>query len=347
MAYKHTVADLKLTTLQNVSGMCQDSQAFLNVVNEIQRRLMRRGNWWDTAYLIRLCVSAGCVVWPRYVGTILGARMCDGSVGEIKNRWYSILGGARSLNAAGYGMDLIFEDANPRPTYRDVIPGTQGKRIRYYITKRPDVGKTIKLFGKQYGGQPLQERDADGNWTDGITLTAEADPSLPGSAAESTVYVSSITSVTRDATQGMAYLYELEDDSATLRDLAAYEPSETNPRYRASVIRNLCSGYRCSTTITASGTDYTQCNTSIEALVKLEHFDVTTENDFLLIDNFDAFKLGFQAVKLEEANDDKAAEVKWMKAIRELNFEDRDKNPSAQTTVRVGVANGTMIYNPI
>jgi len=341
MAYKYKVSDLKNSTIKQIAGVCLDSQSFLDTVNEVQRRLMRRGNFFDIEQLIRLCVHDACITWPRYVGTVLGARLCDGSVAEIKNKWYSILGGARGLNEAGHGYDLVLEDSNPRPIYRQVRTGTVGKKIRYYIRYQNDVGKTIKIYGKQYGGQPLQELDSTGAYVDGITLTATST-----TPAESDLYVTEITSVVREATQGMAFLYEYDDVTGSLRDLAMYEPNETNPRYRSSVIRNFCCAPGCNETVTVSGTDYTRRQVHIEAIVKLEHFDVTNDNDFLLIDNFEAFKFGFQAVKLEEANDDERAEVKFLKAVRELNFEDRDKNPAAQTAVRMSVVGGTCIHSP-
>lgn len=351
MAYKFTVANLKQSTIKTIAGVCLDSQEFLDVVNEVQRRLLRRGNWFDTEWLIRICVDNGCVTWPRYVGTVLGAKLCDGGISSPKNKWYSIIGGARSLNSPIYGFDLIMKDGNTQPTYKLVIPGDSGKIIRYYVVKREDIGKTLTIYGTRIGGQPLQHKNDDDEWVDGVVITTEIqlDGSGYGIAEDESgnpIYVASISAVVREATQGMSYLYEYDATADTLRDLAVYEPNETNPRYRTSKLENFCCAPSCQVTTTVSGTDYVTNQVNIDALIKLQHFDVTNENDFLLIDNFEAFKFGFQAVKLEEANDDKSAEVKMMKAIRELNFDDRDKNPSAQTAVAVSVAGSCPVYSP-
>lgn len=350
MALRYQLADLKRSTIRNISGACQDSQQFLDIVNEVQRRLMRRGGWYDTEWLVRLCLYNGCVTWPRYVGTLLGARMCDGRAGEIKNNWYSIIGGARSMQQTGGswglwgldpgGGDLVFEDAGTAPCYNQ-ISGSTGKLIRYYVKYQNDIGKKITLYGKAYGGQPLQHKDANGDWVDGLILTAAAP------FVTSAVSVTQIDAVIREATQGFAYLYEYDVDTDKLRDLAVYEPNETNPRYRRSAIRNYCDATGCNQTTTVSGTDYTQKRVQVEALVKLENFGLVNDNDFLPIDNFEAYKHGYQAVKLQEANDLKTAEAHWLLAVRELNFELRTQNPESQTPVAVNIVNGCSISNPI
>lgn len=352
MAFRYQVRDLKRQTIRNIAGVCLDSTEFFETLNEVQRRLLNRGRWDDMTWLVRICVYDRCITWPRCVGTVLGAKFCDGRMGEIKNNWYSIIGGSTSLNAStgssflpnsavGTFGDLVLEDAGRSPIYNQVRPGDTGKLIRYYVTWRNDIGKTITIYGKKFGGQPLQHLDADGNWVDGIVLTAAAP------FATSSVYVTEIDSVVREATQGMAYLYEYDVSADELRDLAVYEPNETNPRYRKSIIRNFGDAPRCNETTTVGGTDYVRHKTSIEAMVKLEAQELSNDNDFLLIDNFDAYKIGFQAVKLEEANDDKSAEIKWLKAVRELNFDLRDKNPDFTTPVLVNVVNGAPVSSPI
>jgi len=67
--------------------------------------------------------------------------------------------------------------------------------------------------------------------------------------------------------------------------------------------------------------------------------------DFLAISNFRALKLGIQAVKLEEANDDAAAQVKWLLAVKELNLEHDDEQPKKQEPIRINL--GRVLTNPI
>lgn len=359
MAYKLQVTDLKRSTVRNIAGICVDSPGFLELANEVQRRILRRGGWFDTEWLVKLCFTNGCVVWPRYVSAILGARGCNGNLTDAKNRWYSILGGATGLNrSGGYGYggigsyggwdgpytgwgDVVLADNGTAATYNQ-ISGNTGKLLRYYTTYRADVGKTITIYGKKYGGQPLQHYNATtGAYEDGLVLTA----AVP--FGTSSVLVTQIDSVVREATQGNSWLYEYDSNTDLLRDLALYEPNETNPRYRASKVMNWCGLSGCAKTTTVDDVDYQTKQASLECLVKLAHFDLVNDNDFLLIDNLDAFKFGFQAVKLEEMNDEQGAEIKWMKAVRELNLELREKNPDGQIPVYVNVVNGHEICSLI
>lgn len=354
MAYKLTLESLKRSTVRTIAGVCADSPQFVDLANEVQRRLLRRGGWFDTEWLVKLCVTNGCLVWPRYVSAILAARMCDGNTANIKNKWYDIIGGALALgnnsNRSGYGGwdsidyggwgDVVLADNGTKPTYNN-ISGNTGRLLRYYVKYQNDIGKTITIFGRKLGGEPLQHLDTNGNWVDGLVLTAAAP------FATSSVLVTQIDAVIREATQGQCRLYEYDSINDTLRDLALYDPNETNPRYRASKVLNWCALPGCTKTTTVDEVEYQTKQIPLEVLVKLEHFDLVNDNDFLLIDNLDAFKAGFQAVKLEEMNDEQGAEIKWAKAVRELNLELREKNPDSQIPVMVNVVGGGCIYNPI
>ena len=82
-------------------------------------------------------------------------------------------------------------------------------------------------------------------------------------------------------------------------------------------------------------------------LLLLFNFYFLSIQFFLLIDNFDALKFMIQAITAEAANDDQTAEIKISKAIRELNFELRDKNADDQMPVRVNSVIGRKIKNPL
>ena len=56
--------------LLSVASACADTPRFAYLVNATVRRLMRRGDWLGTVTPIQVCVRNGCVVFPRYVGTI-------------------------------------------------------------------------------------------------------------------------------------------------------------------------------------------------------------------------------------------------------------------------------------
>jgi hypothetical protein len=339
MPYQYQLIDAKNSgALRNIAGVAVASPAFIDLVNEAQRRLMRRGNFYGMEQVIRICTSGCYIVWPKYVGTVMAVRFCHqhGIPPLMQNNWYSFIGSnagsfsgyhgtAGSYGTHGFTSQIVIEDAGTVPTQNDIVD-TTGKQIRYQVVQANDLGKTITLYGKQYGAQPLQEL-VSGVWQNGVTLTA-ATP-----YAATTQLVTQIESVTRQATQGMAYLFEYDPTTTALRNLATYEPNETNPRYRRSKVFGMPCG-----TADANGIKWRQ----LEALVKLEFVPVSNDRDFLLIDNFDAIKFMIQAIKFEEANDDQNAEIKITKAIRELNMESSDKNPDEQTAIRVSLTGSTL-----
>lgn len=228
---------------------------------------------------------------------------------------------------------MVVRDDGTRACFSE-ISGTSGKYLRLHISKHDDIGKTLRVFGTQYGGQPLQEQNSAGDWVMGITITAtQLDTTT-------SILVTKITSIIKEETQGRMWLYSVDPSSGDLEMLGQYEHDETNPAYRCSVIQNF-----------GNVPYFTDANgrrmRSVEALFKAEWIPVREDTDFSLLDNEDAIKLGFQAWRLEEANDDAGAEIKWAKAIRELNFSIRDREPSMSTTIRVNsISSNYPICNP-
>ena len=353
MSLQFQLSDLKADQgIRAVSGVCNDSAKFISQINTATRQLMKRGSWYGTEILMKLCVYGCWVTFPRHVGTVLGARTCQGYA-EIHNHWYSIVGGRGCCGQFAANSPLI--DDGQAPVYNQVS-GTTGKQIAYHVVKNDDIGKTIKIYGLFYGGQPIQEKNAvTGVWEDGITITATAAGGTPGDVgtilpamtpavkADGTDLIAKITHVVREATSGMTYLYEYGPDADSvnaLRDLAVYEPNETNPMYRRMKIKNY-------TSIPGTTDAYGQSRKYIDCMVKLQFIPMVSDYDFLLIDDFDAIRYAIMAVKRDEAGEDETAEASWAKAIRELNFNDREKSPGNQVSVRVRtMGSNRIITNP-
>jgi hypothetical protein len=329
MPYTIQVQDVQNNVaIKKICGVRTDSPEFLALVNEVENSLMIRGGWFDLEQRIQFCLSSHYLVWPEFVGTVLAIRFCHGDVAVSRNGWYSFApraahgrrgyGWGDGFNGGGYGhrgheSDVVVENANSRPCYND-ISGGNGKQVRYSVPNADDIGKTITLYGKQYGGQPLQER-VNGSVVNGLTIAA-ANP-----FSSTTALVTEIQSIVREPTSGMGYLYEYDPVCGTLRDIAAFRPGETHPRYRCSRILNNRERAK-----DANGC----CWTQVEALIKLKFIELTNERDFIPVDNLRALKLGIQAVLLEEANEDEAAAEKWALAVHELNLESFDKSPDDQ-----------------
>lgn len=330
MAYTLQLSDVRSNLgIQSISGVCHDSAQFAEQVNTVTRRLMQRGEWHKTSVLMRLCFQGCRIVWPRQVGTILGAKFCCGGFMQIKNSWWAVAG----YGSDGWCGDAVMRDDNERPCQNEVT-GNTGKIIRLHIVNNKDIGKTLKIFGTRYGNQPLQQQLPDGNWEMGLTITAAQ------TDASTTVLVTRIDEVVKQNSQGRFFLYEVEPDTTMLL-LSTYEPGETNPSYRTSVIQNV-------NRIPGNADAYGRCIRQIEALVKLEFVPAKTDNDFVMLDNVDALELGIAGLRAERKNDDVLANIKYARAIQELNMELRNRNPSPQTVIRTNdLSQSYSLCNPI
>lgn len=315
MPFRNTLSEARDSELQDIAGTCSSSARFLSLVNQGQQELARRGNWFGTEWIARFCFPDRCLTWPRWVGTILGAKWCRSGWSPVENSWSSIIRRASCSDHGAWPVGV--RDGNTAPTLTPV-QNQLGSKIRYHIVKNADVGKTIRLHGTFIGGQPLQEQ-VDGIWRDGLTLTAAKPFAQTGDKL-----IRHITSIVRQATEGPAYLYELYDDTAgLLRMLNSFEPKETNPRYRTSLIDAHTGGCK---------DDYGRCITSIEAMVKLQYVPVADDRDFMFLDRevWRALKLAIQAIRFEDANDFGNANGMWQQAVQCLNLEDRNKSPLNQ-----------------
>jgi hypothetical protein len=153
--------------------------------------------------------------------------------------------------------------------------------------------------------------------------------------------VTNIDSVIKQPTQGNVTLYEYDPASDTRRLLAVYEPNDTNPRFRRSLVVNFNNHWGCNANNSTSP-KYHQ----LDVLVKLEFIPVVNPWDFLLIDDWDALTFAVQAIKAEEAGDLQTANGFLLRAIGELNMRDRDKMPTWETPVSVNPMMGRRITNP-
>ena len=335
-AYRKQLIDARSSiAIQNVAGKCSDTAQFADLVNRACSKLIKRGAWFGTEVIGRFCVYGCRVVWPRYVSTFLGARFCNAGEIEVKNNWYNILSWptCQGTNWGYGGGNITFSDGGLVPTFNE-ITGNTGKFLRYHVVKNTDYNKNITFFGKQFGGQPLQEK-VDGAWIPGLTLTS-AKP-----IAQTTTLVTKVNQVVREPTEGMTYVYQYDPVTTDLIMLAQYEPNETNPQYRSSIIN----GIRA---IPGNTDANGRCVREIEALVKLEFIPAVHDRDFLIIDDFEALALAIQSIKFAEANDPDNSQKYLALAIAELNFESKNKNPDQQFVTQVNVMGSRrIITNPI
>ena len=310
------LADVKASSAINIAGVSPNSSEFVRLINEATRRLMRRGDWEGLIQPIQVCITAGCVVWPRYVKAVRKLNLCKSGI-PINNVWYDFLPYNRGRMQDNFWYAWLDQPGHMTfkmrtPVFQD-IQG-DGRTVRAYTSTPLDNNRTIRIFGEDTNGQRLQTQGI-GGWKDGITLT------LQTPYVESTVQVRRIDRVIKDTTQGPVRLYAWNTATSLLEDLALYASDETNPSYERTQISltNCC------------------CDSqSVVALIKLAFVPVVNDDDWVLVDNLDAIKNMIRSIKCEEADDDPGKEKNEKAAIRELNLDISDQTMDEQIPVSFG-----------
>lgn len=303
---------------------CPSSDEFADYVNSATRMLMRRGDWWETAVPIFVCVTNGCIVWPRYVGQVRKLNICNQPV-MLRNLWYEFMVGVQSGCGAWrnwMGMECGMKQQGQSPVMQDILG--EGRTVRAYARCNADYGKTITIFGTDNNGQPLKHLDLSTNtWQAGQVLT------LNNTFASTTTFVRHIDYVTKDVTQCIVDVYGYDAVNDVLEDIAHYEGGETTPSYSKTKLDMAwpwtatgCSG---SSTPSCCGT-----RRGVLALVKLKFIPVVADSDLVLIPNIDALKSMFRSIRLREKGDLAGAVQYEMDAVRELNRELEDHSPDEQ-----------------
>lgn len=311
-----TLAEARLTRIPDVLLMCPDDVRFAGYLNEAVLRLLPRGQWRGTVVRYQACLTAGCLTWPRQIETIL-AWALGGGPGIIRSHWYEFLGFGPGLftscsNALGTSWSFGGEpcgsggqlvDRGLAVTFDDIC-GTN-KTIRAYVDYPADEGAVLLLQGW----------DTNGNWilTQGGDVNGEKlAMSLPW--AQSLKTWRALVGVQKPITQGPVRLYEYDTVTGSQRLLAVYEPDETLPEYRRSMIPSV----GCCPGATTTG----ECHQNVvTVLAKLKFVPVRAETDYLLIANTAALKDMCMSIKKREDNLIAEAAAYEQSAVAELERE--------------------------
>lgn len=309
--------------IKAVSKFCPDSAEFVALINQVTRKLARRGDWSGTVVPIFVCVRNGCVVWPRYVGRVRRINMCNQTV-PVRNMWYEFMEGVNGCHSSWkswMGGECQLLDQGQTSVLQDVMG--DGRTIRAYARCQADFGKTMRIFGTDNNGQQLITKNTDGTWSAGTPIT------LANPFGSTSVFVRHVDYVTRDATQCPVDVYAYNATTNVLEDLAHYEPSETTPSYQRTKLGgswpNSCS--------TSQSPGCCQARKGVLALVKLKFIPAIADTDLILIDNIDALVLEIQATKSREAGDLVSMAAFQRAAIEELNRDLEDNSPDDQFAV--------------
>lgn len=312
-----TFGDLQNGAVGRSSGMDVSGYDFLKYSNDAVRQLINRGNWWSSVMPMIGCVRSGVITWPRGVATILGLNLCDRQT-VLSNRWFQFMQPdsrhrhwAHDFTRAGWHGQLRVESTSTSPVFNPIM--AEGFTVRTFITDPADVGKTITFYGTDVNGQPIFSTRADGTIQEGVQVVL-ASPSV-----DTPVAIRHISRVVKDVTSRDILCYQFNVAQGFLLDLARYQPTETSPAYITTAVR----GHHCDQ----------GCNRQVEALVKMNFVPFQFADDLVQIDNEDAIRDMLLAIRKKEQGDIAGSVAYETSAIRELNFQMKNRFPDEQFIV--------------
>ena len=310
-------------TIRLVKGVCSEA-TLLAAANEAQEQLLNRavdpvGAWQR----MRVCVGAcNLLVWPRQVRHIKKVWFCN-QPGQIVPEWWESIGywqGGWGLAddelAAGY--TLI--DAGTRCSFDNVVStSTSTKKIQAVASNTLDNGKLITLRYIDGNGSRVYNSTTG---VEGETLTLTTTGVLTGSSGTTNsnglVYTGGLYHVVKAATIGPVRLYEFDAATATqTRLLAVYEPSETNPIYRASNLPWLTNMSACPD----DTSETCENNKTLTLAVKLQHIPFAVDNDPVIIGNASALKWQVKSNDMAEKHEAQLAQYYAGLAAQEVDGE--------------------------
>lgn len=304
MSTRLRLSDCK-TDIARVLGFCDSDSRVVSYLNEAQRRLMPKGKWVGTVVRYRICVSNSCLTWPRQIETIEAFALCD-TPGMLRNMWFEYLGNGPGQLSEENGNGKTLVDRGMAATFDDPIANASNK-IRVHSAVAESSSSRILIQGYDENAQWVRTQDS-GSWVDGEYVT------ISNVYQYTTTRWSNITGVQKPVTNGPVWLYEYSTTlSSAVKALAYYEPDETNPLYRRSLIPMLSDAGCCD-----CDTGDSCSNTSVTVLAKLRHIPVRNDNDWLILQSLPALKDMVKSVDFREKNMMKEAMEYEASAVTEL-----------------------------
>lgn len=312
-----TLLDVR-PTLARVIGCCLGDARIAQYANEAVQRLLPRGKWRGTYARYRVFLSSGCITWPRQIETIEAFSICNWPR-LIRSEWFEFLGeGAGLANGNSYCGDALL-DRGEAIAFDDVF-GTN-KKLKVYADVPEDAN--AQLFVQYY--------DQNANWVrQSPTINGEYIPINAVAPQLSAHFCMNFgwVGVQKPVTNGIIRVYEYDTVTLAQKPLAIYEPDETRPIYRRSLVPGLSANVSSSSSDDSSG-----CTTgnSITVLAKLRFIPVRDDTDYLLIGNLPAIKDQVQAILKRERNLFEEAMQYEASAVNELQQELKSYQGSGMT----------------
>lgn len=286
-------------------NLCPTDPRLVQYFNRTVRRLMPKGKWVGTYQRYQICTSSACITWPRQIETIEAFWICQ-TPGTIRNEWFESLPNGPGLldSSSSVGSQLIDRGRGFR-LFKDV---TTASKIRLYPSYASDVGKTVLLQGRDENGSWIRTNGGDNN---GELLTLAS----PFVETTNKFFPPGPIGVQKQTTKGPVRAYAVDATTGALTPIAYWEPDETLPDYRRSLIPYLQNHGSCGN---SCGDDE---RPQVTVLAKLKFIPVVNDTDYLLIGNQGALEEGVKALWHSDRGNTAEAQYHEAEAIRLLEEE--------------------------
>lgn len=298
--------------------------------NEAQWRLLNRANdpvgSWQR---LRVCINASnCLVYPRQVRTIRSFWLCN-TPGRFVSEFYESIGyieGGVGLSSATsgvgtYGGHTLIDQGTVCAFDNVGSTSTSRKRIQAVASDASDNGKFITLRYMDSNGNRIytsiggvvQEGERLALSTAGVLTSAGA---TVGQVSNGGLY-----HVVKAITNYPVRLYEWDvTGGIQTKLLACYEPSETTPIYRSTLLPGGTSSPGCQTCTDPADT-VTNPPKAVTITARLQHIPVVVDNDPFVIGNLPALADMVQSILYSEKFMIQEAAALEAKAEHELDGE--------------------------
>lgn len=314
MSERLTFSAIQESRIPTALNVCPDDERMYQWFNSAESLCLSQGRWWGSVVEAQFCVRNFCLVWPREVANVEQIQVCGHNV-DTQGAWYNftrILSGtsrgngafmSNAINATGRNQFGQCAGGWPQNMMKDGTAASfattigANKVIRTYPTNASDVGKKIVYQGRDKNGIWVRTVYG-GSMQNGEQVTL----ALPFVDTTTVWGPGAPVAVQKDVTVQRVLVYEYDTVAATERALADYQPGETRPSYRVSHIQQAQAnrGGCCGTSTT---TEETERITTITALVSLQHVQIRSPGDWLILQNLDAYESAMMAVKAKEEKD--------------------------------------------
>jgi len=288
MATRITFGSVK-NSIARVLSMNTTDTRVAEYTSRAQERLLHKGKWVGTFGRFRVCVTDSCLTWPREIETIEAAAHCGHAL-TLRNGWYEFLGNGTHVagECCGFANQLV--DREDACAFDDIV-GT-GKKLALYADNASDAGKQVLVRYYKSDGNKCYST-VGGLTVEGEYLTLVAPVNYVYSTYE--VLPGGFYDVVKPVTLRMVRVFQYTVAGGALKPIAYYEPDETNPVYRRSILPG-GSGTCCSD---AESQD-TCATHSVDIVGKFRHRAVSKDDDALIIQSGEALRMMVQAIRKEE-----------------------------------------------